>query len=101
MLYISSSSRVVLPRLGLEFLPVKISSVSFCPFQSFPSIACVRGERVLVLSEVYVVLDGDIFCGGLNIDGMSSILSSASVFDFPVFFLVPLVPMVPSTGLNL
>jgi len=44
-------------------------SVSFCPFQSFSTIACVRDGRVLVLSEVHVVIDGDIFCEDLNIDG--------------------------------
>ena len=51
-MYISSSNRVVLPRIRLDFLPVKMLSVSFCPFQSFSTIACVRGEQVLVLYEV-------------------------------------------------
>jgi hypothetical protein len=69
VMYIPYSNRVVLHRLGLDFLPVKISSVSFCPFQSFSNIARVLGERVLVLSEVHVVLHGHILCVGLNVDG--------------------------------
>ena len=47
VMYISSSVRVVLPSLGLEFLPAELSTVSFCPFRSFSTIACVCGERVL------------------------------------------------------
>nr|TKW35644.1 hypothetical protein SEVIR_2G388632v2 [Setaria viridis] len=43
VMYISPSSRVVLVRLWLDFLLVKISSVSFCPFQSFFTITFVRG----------------------------------------------------------
>lgn len=69
MMYISSSIRLVLPRLGLDFLPMKTSSVSFCPFQSFSNIVCVLGERVLILSVVFVALDGFIFCVGFYIDG--------------------------------
>ena len=68
VVYISSSNRVVLPRIRLDSLPVKILSVSFCPLQIFSSIACGLGELVLVLSEVLVVLDGHIFCVVFNID---------------------------------
>ena len=71
VMYIFSSIRVVLPSLGLEFLPAELSTVSFCPFRSSSTIACVCGERVMVLSEVHVVLNGDIFCGALNIDGFA------------------------------
>ena len=71
VMYISSPIRVVLPSLGSEFLLVELSTVSFCPFRSFSTIACVCGERVMVLSEVHVVLNGDIFCGALNIDGFA------------------------------
>ena len=71
VMYIFSPIRVVLPSLGLEFLLAELSTVSFCPFRSFSTIACVCGERVLVLSEVHVVLNGDIFCGALNIDGFA------------------------------
>jgi hypothetical protein len=48
---------------------MKMSLISFYHFQSFSTVTCVRGERVLMLSEVHVVTDGDIFCGDLNIDG--------------------------------
>ena len=44
VVYISSFIRVVLLSLGLNFLQVKISSVNFCPFQSFSNIDCVLGE---------------------------------------------------------
>ena len=44
VVYISSFIRVVLLSLGLNFLLVKISSVNFCPFQSFSNIVCVLGE---------------------------------------------------------
>ena len=55
----------------------------------------------LVLSEVRVVIDGDIFCGVSTSMGMSSILSSALVFGFLVIFLVSLVPMAPTIVLDL
>ena len=80
MVYIVDS-----PRIRLDFLPVVMSSVSFCPFQSF-----------LALSEVLVVINDVSFVGVSTSMGLSSILSSASVFGFPVFFLVPLVPIVPT-----
>lgn len=86
-MYVSSSSIVVLPRIRLDFLPVDISSVSFYPFQSFSAIVCVRGERVLVLSEVHVVIDGDIFCGGLNIDGYVIDFIFCVGVQFPCVFL--------------
>jgi len=66
VMHISSSNRVVLPRIRLNFLSVEMLSVSFCPFQSFSTIACVRGERVPMLSDVLVVIDGVILavaCG--------------------------------------
>jgi hypothetical protein len=50
---------------------------------------------------VRVLLDGLIFYTGSPSTGMSLILSSASVFGFYVIFLVPLVPMVPATVLDL
>lgn len=100
-MYISSSNRVVLPKIRLDFLPVEMLSVSFCSFESFSTIACVRGERVLVLSEVHVVIDGDIFCGGLNIDGFVIDFIFCVGVRFPVIFLVPLVPMVPTIVLDL
>ena len=100
-MYISSSNRVVLPRIRLDFLPVQMLSVSFCPFQSFSTIACVHGEQVLVLSEVHVVIDGDIFCGDLNIDGYIIDFIFCVGFWFPMIFLVPLVPTVPTIVLDL
>jgi hypothetical protein len=85
----------------LDFLPVVMSLVSFCPFLSFSAIACVCGERVLVLSEVQVVIDGDIFCGDLNTDGYVIDFIFCIGVRFPVIFLVPLVPMVPMIVLDL
>jgi len=45
VVYIFSSIRVVLPRIRLDFLPVELTSVSFCPFQIFSTIASVRAEQ--------------------------------------------------------
>ena len=51
-----------------------------------------------MLSEVHVVLNGDIFCRDLNIDG----LAIDFIFCVDVWFpLVPLLPMVPKIVLDL
>ena len=90
VMYIFSPIRVVLPSLGLEFLLAELSTVSFCPFQSF-----------LALSEVLVVINDVSFVGVSTSMGLPSILSSASMFGFAVFLLVPLLPMVPKIVLDL
>lgn len=47
-----------------------------------------------------VVLDGDIFCGGFNVDGYVIGLSFALVFGSTVIFLLS-VPTMPTTVLDL
>jgi hypothetical protein len=43
VMYVSSSNRVVLPRIKLDFLPVEMSSVSFCPLsESWCYLRCMR-----------------------------------------------------------
>jgi hypothetical protein len=55
-MYIFSPNRVVLVRLGLDYLPVRISLVSFCYLESFSTVDSIHGERVWVVFDVYGVL---------------------------------------------
>jgi hypothetical protein len=44
-------------------------------------------ERVLVVSEVYVVHDDDLFCGGLDFGGFIIVFLSCVDVIFPCVFL--------------
>lgn len=66
---------------------MRILLVSFCYLQSFSIIDSVLGERVLVVSEVFVVHDDDIFCGGLHFGGFIIVFLLCVEVLFPCVFL--------------